>query len=139
MSLPGLVTGSDPVAATLKGALDGLLLRQKVAADNIANVDTPGFVASRVEFEGALRSALVDGSLTGERAQSVGRSFGPAGAAATPSATVTASTDAPGANGNNVDLAAETMTAMQATFRYQLLSRAVGDRYSLITTAIGGM
>ena len=31
------------------------------------------------------------------------------------------------------------MTAMQATFSYQLLSRAVGDRYGLITAAIGGM
>jgi hypothetical protein len=31
------------------------------------------------------------------------------------------------------------MTAMQATFRYQLLTRAVGDRASLVTTAIGGM
>jgi flagellar basal body rod protein FlgB len=45
----------------------------------------------------------------------------------------------PGVNGNNVDLATETMTAMQATFRYQLLTRAVGDRASLVTTAIGGM
>ena len=34
---------------------------------------------------------------------------------------------------------AETLTAMQATFSYQLLTRAVGDRYGLISTAIGGM
>jgi flagellar basal-body rod protein FlgB len=51
---------------------------------------------------------------------------------------VTDSTAQVGANGNNVDLANETLTAMQATFSYQLLSRAVGDRYGLITTAIGG-
>jgi flagellar basal body rod protein FlgB len=38
-----------------------------------------------------------------------------------------------------VDLAAETMTQMQATFSYQLLSRAVGDRFGLVSTAIGGM
>ncbi len=44
-----------------------------------------------------------------------------------------------GADGNNVDLASETHAAMQATFSYQLLSRAVGDRFGLITTAIGGM
>ena len=31
------------------------------------------------------------------------------------------------------------MAAMQSTFRYQLLSRAYGDREALITTAIGGM
>jgi flagellar basal-body rod protein FlgB len=52
---------------------------------------------------------------------------------------VTPTAATPGANGNNVDLAAEQMTAMRASFQYQLLSRAVGDRYALITTAIGGM
>ena len=52
---------------------------------------------------------------------------------------VAASLRTPGANANNVDLATETMTAMQSTFRYQLLSRAYGDREALITTAIGGM
>ena len=31
------------------------------------------------------------------------------------------------------------MTAMQSVFQYQLLTRSVGDRYSLVTTAIGGM
>ena len=118
-----LISASDPIAAALSTALDGLALRQKVAADNIANMDTPGFLASTVDFEGSLRTALGDGTLV------------EAGAAP-----VTGVSDAvPGANGNNVDLATETLTAMQSTFRYQLLSRAVGDRASLVTTAIGGM
>jgi flagellar basal-body rod protein FlgB len=117
------ISASDPVGAALHSALDGLAYRQQVTADNIANVDTPGFTATKVDFEDSLRGALQDGSLTpGE---------------ATP--TTSASASAPGANGNNVDLASETMTAMQSTFSYQLLSRAVGDRFGLVTTAIGGM
>jgi flagellar basal-body rod protein FlgB len=117
------VLGSDPVGAALRSALDGLAYRQQVTADNIANVDTPGFTARKVDFEDNLRSALADGSLSrGE---------------VTP--TTELSTAQRGANGNNVDLANETMTAMQTTFSYQLLSRAVGDRFGLITTAIGGM
>lgn len=117
------LSASDPVAATLTGALDGLALRQRVAADNIANLDTPGFIASEVDFESSLRAALVDGSVVEN--------------VAVPS--VAASSAAPGPDGNNVDLATETMSAMQATFKYQLLTRAVGDRASLVTTAIGGM
>ena len=35
-------------------ALDALSLRQRVIADNIANVNTPGFLAGRVQFEDAL-------------------------------------------------------------------------------------
>ena len=76
-----------------------------------------------MDFEDSLRGALADGTYTPGEA-------GP---------TTTLSTNQAGANGNNVDLATETMTAMQATFSYQLLSRAVGDRYGLITAAIGGM
>jgi flagellar basal-body rod protein FlgB len=53
--------------------------------------------------------------------------------------TTSPSTAQAGPNGNNVDLGAETLTAMQATFSYQLLTRAVGDRYGLISTAIGGV
>jgi flagellar basal-body rod protein FlgB len=118
-----LVSASDSVAAALGGALDGLAMRQRVAADNIANMDTPNFTAATVDFESSLRAALADGDVTGAE-------LNPATA---PSAA------APGVNGNNVDLATETMTATQSTFQYQLLTRAVGDRYSLITTAIGHM
>jgi flagellar basal-body rod protein FlgB len=118
-----LISGSDPVAATLHSALDGLAYRQRVAADDIANIDTPGFTGHKVEFEDSLRSAVADGSVTD--------------GGVTPS--VALDTRQAGADGNNVDLASETMTAMQATFSYQLLSRAMGDRYSMITTAIGGV
>ena len=118
------ISAPDPVAAALNSALDGLALRQRVAADNVANMDTPNFQASKVDFEDSLRVALNDGELE---------------AGTAPAATVTPTFGPPSANGNNVDLGTEQMTAMQATFRYQLLSRAVGDRYNLITTAIGGM
>lgn len=118
-----VVPASDSVAAALSSALDGLALRQRVAADNIANIDTPGFTAATVDFEGSLRSALADGSMAEtDVSPAMGLSAKPAGV-----------------NGNNVDLATETMTAMQSVFQYQLMTRAVGDRYSLVTTAIGGM
>ena len=116
-----LISASDPVGAALGSALDGLALRQRVIADNIANMDTPGFIASTVDFEGSLRSALSEEMTEGDV-----------------SSTVSSSTALPGADGNNVDLGTETLNAMQSTFRYQLISRAVGDRAALVTTAIGG-
>jgi len=42
----------------LEKALDVCALRHKVIANNIANVDTPGFRGSRVIFEKKLREAL---------------------------------------------------------------------------------
>ncbi|MEW6096983.1 MAG: flagellar basal body rod protein FlgB [bacterium] len=42
----------------LENALDTAVLRQKVIADNIANVNTPGFKKSYVSFEDELSQAL---------------------------------------------------------------------------------
>lgn len=53
----------DVTSTTIEHALRGLALRADVRADNIANANTPGFVAGRVDFESTLRSALADGEL----------------------------------------------------------------------------
>jgi flagellar basal-body rod protein FlgB len=109
---------TDPVSSVLHSALDGLALRQRVIADNIANVDTPDFRATSVDFESSLQSAIADGSIMDR----------PVTAQTTP-------TDTPvGENGNNVDLRKETLGAMQPQFQYQMMSRAVSDRFELVKT-----
>ncbi len=47
----------------LKKAMDVASLRQKVMANNIANINTPGYKAQKVSFEEAMKSAtgLQDG------------------------------------------------------------------------------
>ena len=108
---------SDPVGAILGSALDGIALRQRVIADNIANVDTPHYRASSVDFEASLRSAIASGSPDGSL---------------TPTLTAT---DTPvGANDNNVDLRKETLAAVQSQFQYQMITRATSDRFDLIRT-----
>src|SRR5436309_12107020 len=49
---------NDPVSRALSFALTGLTRRQQVGAENVANVDTPGFKSSSVPFEAQLQSAL---------------------------------------------------------------------------------
>ena len=108
---------SDPVGAILGSALDGIALRQRVIADNIANVDTPHYRASSVDFESNLRSAIASGSPDGSLAASL------------------TATDTPvGANDNNVDLRKETLAAVQSQFQYQMITRATSDRFDLIRT-----
>ncbi|HEX7716665.1 MAG TPA: flagellar basal body rod protein FlgB [Marmoricola sp.] len=116
---------TDAVSQVLASALDGVALRQRVIADNIANVDTPGFRASSVDFETQLKAAISDGSFT-------------AGVDSVSATTVP--TDTPvGANGNNVDLRKETMAAVQSQFQYQILTRAVTERFDLVKTAAGAL
>ena len=115
---------SGSVGKVLSTALDGISLRQRVIADNIANVDTPGFRASSVDFETSLRRAVEDG------AASTGDLSGvevEAQATGTPV----------GANGNNVDLRKETLAAVQSQYQYQVVSRAVTDRFTLMRDSIG--
>jgi flagellar basal-body rod protein FlgB len=121
VSLSGLsLGGPDGVDAVLHAALDGIAMRQRVIADNIANVDTPGFRATTVDFESSLRAAIATGD---------------------PSAVdVTAlPTHTPvGANDNNVDLRKETLAAVQSQFQYQMVSRAASERFELLRTVAGG-
>ncbi|WP_110208253.1 flagellar basal body rod protein FlgB [Nocardioides daejeonensis] len=112
---------SDGVSAVLHAAVNGVSVRQNVIADNIANVDTPGYRATSIDFESSLRGAIADGELTGVEIQRQ-------------------ATDTPvGANGNNVDLRKEVMAAVQTQFQYQVLTRAVTDHYNLTKIAAGGM
>jgi flagellar basal-body rod protein FlgB len=117
---------SDAVSLTLHTALNGLSQRQQVIADNIANVDTPGFRAKSVQFEDSLQDAISTGSLDPDN--------GPvAGVVATE-----VPTDTPvGADGNNVDLRKETIAAMQTQYSYQVLGRAMTDHLGLLKTAAG--
>jgi len=113
------ILATDGVGSVLHRALNGITFRQNVIADNIANVDTPGFRATSVDFETPLRSAIASGDTTGASAEFT----------ATP-------TDTPvGVNGNNVDLRKETLAAMQSQYQFQMVSRAVSDRHERMRTA----
>jgi flagellar basal-body rod protein FlgB len=90
----------------LTSALDGLALRQRTIAQNIANVNTPGYRAKVVSFEAALAASVQGGDGT---------------AAAT-----TSTSQAPvQQNGNNVGLDTETLNNIETVLRYQFASRAV--------------
>ena len=45
----------------MEKALDGAMLRQKVIANNLANVDTPGYKAVEVTFEEQLKKLIKEG------------------------------------------------------------------------------
>ena len=47
-------------SAALASALDGLAARQRAIANNIANVNTPGYTAERVSFESALAASVAE-------------------------------------------------------------------------------
>src|SRR3546814_8272809 len=102
---------SDAVGSILHAAVEGVSVRQNVIADNIANVDTPGYIATSVDFESSLRNAIADGKLSGVGIERT-------------------ATDTPvGATGNNVDLRKETPAAVQSPLQTQGHHRANNDNH----------
>ena len=107
------------VIPALQVALDGLAQRQRISADNVANIQTPGFRARSVEFEAALGQALTfdpsadAGSLSG----SVATGF---------------TSDPTREDGNNVSLERETLLGQETNLRYSLAVRAVDGRFGVV-------
>ncbi len=104
----------------MSSALDALSLRQRMTADNIANVQTPGFQARKVQFEDALKSAVASG--TGSVEATIGLSVEPTRE-----------------DGNNVNLDTETISNVDTGLRFQLATHAMDREFSGIRSAIGNV
>ena len=104
-------------SAALSSALDGLALRQRTIANNIANINTPNYQAKRVSFEDALAASVRSGS--GQVAP-----------------TVEASLEPTQLNGNIVNLYTETLSNIDTVLRYQFASRAVNGEFTALRAAM---
>jgi flagellar basal-body rod protein FlgB len=111
----------DLSSSSLRVAVAGLAARQTAIANNIANIETPGYQARKVEFEDALRGAVARGA-------------SPSGVA--PSART--SLEPTRLNGSNVNLDEETLSHIDTTMRYQLTLRALDSKYGMLRDAIKG-
>jgi flagellar basal-body rod protein FlgB len=104
-------------SAALQSALDGLSLRQRAIADNIANVNTPGYTAQRVQFEDALARSVAAGD--GHATATTARSLEPTRL-----------------DGNNVNLDTETLSNIDTVLRYQFAAQAVDGQFDRIRAAL---
>ena len=111
----------DISSSSLRVAAAGLAARQSAIANNIANIETPGYRARKVEFEQALHGAIASGE-------------SPAGV----NPETLSSLEPTRLNGSNVNLDEETMSHIDTTMRYQLTMRALDSKYGMLRDAIKG-
>ena len=100
----------------LESALDGLAARQRAIANNLANVNTPQFQATRVQFEDSL-------------AASIARGDGRAAPTEAPSLEPTR------LNGNNVNADTEVLSNEATVLSFQFASQAIKSKISGVSTA----
>ncbi|MFN8034898.1 MAG: flagellar basal body protein [Acidimicrobiia bacterium] len=109
---------NDVAFDTMHAALRALNVREKALANNIANAETPGFIATKVDFEGKLQEAITKGD--------------PLSA----SATVTHTADAANINGNNVQLDDQSVALIDTGLKYQLMVQGINSKFQWLRTAI---
>jgi flagellar basal-body rod protein FlgB len=111
--------------------------RQQVIASNIANADTPGYVARDFDFAAALKSA--SGSATGTVATTDARHFSSVGAQAGggPKLGYAVQTQ-PSQDRNTVDLDRERAAFADNTIRYESTLRFINGHVKTMLSAITG-
>jgi flagellar basal-body rod protein FlgB len=111
---------SDNATMTLHRALDALNQRQQAIASNVANLETPGYIAREVSFEASLRSAARIGSPE-DADVSVSKSLAPTRL-----------------NGNNVNIDMELLAGSETALQQQLVVQGLNAKYQMLRTAITG-
>ncbi len=131
--------GDSITSALYQKALDGTWQRQKASSNNIANSETPGYKAIKVNFEDSLKAEMnklqttTNSSSTGfldkmEGIQSINDSNISVYEGATSSRL----------DENNVDLESENIDMSKSVLQYYYLVRGVSDSYSRLKYAVNG-
>lgn len=108
---------TSPVSA-LQFALEGLTSQQRAIANNIANVNTPGFSATNVSFQRSLASALANGG--------------------TAAASLVPSTNPASLDGNNVSMGNQLVRLQTNAMSYQAVSGQLTTQFQILSGSMGG-
>lgn len=125
----------SPMFNMLQQGLNATTLRQRVIANNVANINTPGFKKSYVSFEDQLKAAIESGGgpLKGTHPLHIETTD----MGVQPEVKQVKDTSMR-YDGNNVDIDEEMVNLAAATIQYDAISQGLIDRFSLLSTVIGG-
>jgi len=119
MSIPSLF---DATMGRLSYGLDGLSKRQEIISANVANIDTPGYLAHDIPFEQQLADAM---------------SNAPGSAVPTNLPDDITRNDLRTRNdGNNVDIDGQMTEMARTTVTYQAATQLISQKFSLLTAAL---
>ncbi|MEW6697226.1 MAG: flagellar basal body rod protein FlgB [Bacillota bacterium] len=125
----------NQVFQVMQKGLDASALRQRVIANNVANLNTPGFKKSYVSFEDQLQAAIKSngGPLKGTHSLHIGV----AGVDLKPEVKQVKETTMR-FDGNNVDVDEEMVNLAAATIQYDVIAQGLIDKFNVLGIVIGG-
>lgn len=130
------VRGFAAMERILSTAMDAAALRQQVAADNIANVNTPGFRRRFVRFEDELSRAIGGRAVRGNRTHPRHIPIGASTVGQIRPEIVRDDTSSMRNDGNNVDIDREMAINAAAELQYAALTQVTSARYRMLRSAI---
>ncbi len=111
---------ADTTQLALETAMRGAWTRQTLLTNNIANANTPGYQREELNFQGALRAALV----SGQSPESV-------------SLTPEVKPGSAGPEGNGVDVDQENATLAENGLEYEAVVQVMNTRDEIMRSAMG--
>lgn len=131
--------GDSITSALYQKALDGTWQKQKATSNNIANAETPGYKAIKVNFENSLKAEInklqttANASKNGfldkmESIQTIDNS----------NINVYQGATSNRLDRNNVDMESENIDMTKSVLQYNSLVRGLSDSYSRLKYAING-
>ncbi|MGI6208637.1 MAG: flagellar basal body rod protein FlgB [Anaerolineae bacterium] len=127
---------NDRAIRTLRYALDGLSLRQQAIAQNMANLNTPGYKAARVSFEQELQRLISQAASP----QLPGPDGGPSPAEEAPQITVTRDeSTSMRLDGNNVDIDWEMAHLAETVINYNTVTELVSMKLAILKGVMKSM
>ncbi|MHC1746194.1 MAG: flagellar basal body rod protein FlgB [Negativicutes bacterium] len=127
---------SSSYQKVMEKALSASGLRNQVISNNIANVNTPGFKRSDVEFEGILAQALDNKNRLSLTSTNVQHLSGNGGTTGTTPTIHTSSENTMRIDGNNVDIDAEMANIAKNTIYYNAIAHQLSRYFSNLKSAI---
>ncbi|GJQ23642.1 MAG: flagellar basal body rod protein FlgB [Candidatus Brocadia sapporoensis] len=118
-----MITGTDKSINLLEKMLDVSAIKHKVIANNIANVNTPGYKKMEVSFSDQLEKVIKDTSVDKFDALQ-------------PKIVITGKDESVRNDGNNVDMDKEISALMKNTLSYSVFSQLFAKKMELVKTAI---
>ena len=110
--------------------------RNAVIRNNIANIETPGFKASYLDFESLLAKAAQEGGFVGTRTHPGHREIGFAGIESVRPRIRQSKELSMRADGNNVDIESENVRMVQNTLFYNTLMEKMNSEIRRLRMAI---
>ena len=128
---------NDSTISSALIALDGLSLRNNVISQNVANVDTPGYLAQDIDFESSLQMALRSTNDLGLTRTDEGHQ----GFLSSQTNLIKSGLREGGtvrADGNNVDIDVELVELTETGIRYNAITTGVSKKLSLLKSIATG-